>query len=162
MTRITGTVVDISDRPADGILTVSAPALRHSADGKVVDRIRVDIGISNGAIATHSLDPGPAKLVLDTGGGWQEFEVVIPDVATIDMYDLVSQYVAYDPPVVSEVAELVRRAEEAADRAEQGGGTGGGGGIFLDADGVPYFDTSATGGGSIALDVDGVPYVTGV
>lgn len=42
-----------------------------------------------------------------------------------------------------------------------GGGTGGGG-IFLDTDGVPYFDTSGTGGGSIALDVDGVPYVTGV
>lgn len=41
-------------------------------------------------------------------------------------------------------------------------GGGGGGGIFLDADGVPYFDTTASGGGSIALDVDGVPYVTGV
>lgn len=124
MTRITGTVVDISGRNADGILTVSAPALRHSADGKVVDRIRVDIGISGGVIATHSLDPGPAKLVLDTGGGWQEFEVVIPDVAEVDLYDLVSQFVAHDPPVVSEVAELVRRAEEAADRAEQGGGGG--------------------------------------
>lgn len=41
-------------------------------------------------------------------------------------------------------------------------GGGGSGGIFLDADGVPYFDTTASGGGSIALDADGVPYVTGV
>lgn len=43
-----------------------------------------------------------------------------------------------------------------------GPGGGGGGQIFLDTDGTPYFDTSASGGGSIALDTDGVPYVTGV
>lgn len=61
------------------------------------------------------------------------------------------------PPEAS--VKLEHLAPEVRDQL---GGGGGGGGIFLDADGVPYFDPTATGGGSIALDADGVPYVTGV
>ncbi|APE10999.1 MULTISPECIES: SGNH/GDSL hydrolase family protein [unclassified Rhodococcus (in: high G+C Gram-positive bacteria)] len=118
MTRITGTVVDIADRTADGILTVSAPALRHSSDGKVIDRIRVDIDISAGVIAANTLDPGPAKLVLETGGGWQEFDVNIPDVPEIDLYELVSDYVRYTPPVVGAAQKALADALAAAKRAE--------------------------------------------
>ncbi len=185
MTRIIGTVVDISGRNAHGILTVAAPALRRGADDKIVDRISVDLAIVNGTIATHDLDPGPAKLTLDTGGGWQEYVVNIPDTTEIDLYELVRDFIDYDEPVVSQVREYMERAEAAAESADllPNGGTdgqvltksgdglawadapsggGGGGGIFLDADGVPYFDTTASGGGSIALDADGVPYVTGV
>lgn len=193
MTTITGMVVDIADRPADGILTVAAPALRSSSGGKVIDRIRVDIDIVDGVIAANNLDPGPAKIVLETQGGWTEYEVNIPDVAEIDLYALLSDYIRYDPPVVGAAQKALADALAAAQRAETAaestdllpdggtdgqvltksgdglawanpptGGGGGGGGIFLDADGVPYFDTTASGGGSIALDADGVPYVTGV
>ncbi|WP_371053643.1 SGNH/GDSL hydrolase family protein [Rhodococcus gordoniae] len=157
MTRIIGTVVDIAGRATDGILTVSAPALRHSADGKVVDRVRVDIGISGGVIATNTLDPGPAKLVLDTRGGWQEFEVVIPDVPEIDLYTLVEQYVRYDPPVVGAAQKALADALAAAKRAEDAAASadllpdGGTDGQILakSGTGLAWIDPP-TGGGSIS------------
>ncbi|WP_139192976.1 hypothetical protein [Rhodococcus pyridinivorans] len=68
----------------------------------------------------------------------------------------------YTTPVTAAALDHIEEGIVEAHRLAEAGAGGGGGGIFLDSDGVPYFDTSATGGGSIALDVDGVPYVTGV
>ncbi|MGU3587188.1 hypothetical protein ACLBYD_29065 [Rhodococcus sp. C26F] len=120
MTRIIGTVADIADRNADGILRVTAPATREGASGKVIDRIPVEISISNGVIAANDLDPGPATLVLDTGGaGWQEFEVVIPDLDEVGLWVLLESQVKYEPAVVSQVYEDRLKAEAAARLAEE-------------------------------------------
>jgi hypothetical protein len=67
----------------------------------------------------------------------------------------------FSTPITAEAMDHLEEGIAEAHRLAEAGG-GGGGGIFLDADGVPYFDTTASGGGSIALDADGVPYVTGV
>ncbi|UVT24991.1 hypothetical protein NXT08_22585 [Rhodococcus pyridinivorans] len=161
MTTITGTTIkNVANGLSNGDITVESPQARGRA-GTFIDTGAKTVDVTDGTFPPIDVEPGPILVTITTEGAHTVFEALVPDSGNVDLWALREQTYSYTEPVISEVAELVQRAEAAADRAEQGGGTGGGG-IFLDADGVPYFDTAATGGGSIALDVDGVPYVTGV
>lgn len=158
----------------------------------VVDERTFEYPIVNGAITgTEVVDPGPATVSLSTSGRFRTWTVNVPAGTTVDLWTLVEDYVDYEPAVVAAAQQAAVDAQSAATQAAQaaqsiptfptGGqdgqalvksgdglawgtatGGGGGGGIFLDTDGVPYYDTTASGGGSIALDTDGVPYLTGV
>lgn len=178
MPSLVGSVKDAAGRPAKGAVRIKALQVREGTGGAVIDERTFDLPILNGAITgSPVLEPGPAKITLNVSGGrLRSWDVNIPSGTSIDLWDLIEQYIDYDPPVVSKVFEYsqqaqqaaasiggaVTDAQEAAQRAENAAASLSGGGIFLDTDGVPYFNTQDIGGGRVVLDTDGVPYVTGV
>ncbi|APE11057.1 hypothetical protein BO226_19160 [Rhodococcus sp. 2G] len=142
--------------------------------GRTVAQLRTSLGTIYASLRAASPGVVVVFVVRDLpDAGWDEFaDAIVAEAAVLGAHALdlraavpASTAGAYLADGVHlTVAGNDRFADAVADFMRVGvaaGGTGVGG-IFLDSDGVPYFDTSATGGGSIALDVDGVPYVTGV
>ena len=117
MPRIVGSVEDAAGRPAVGAVRVRAVGVRKSHYGNsVVDERPYDIPIVDGVITgSPVVDPGPVQLSLRVSGGRnRSWDVVVPDVETVDLWDLIEAHIDYEPIVVAKVFEYMRRAEAAA------------------------------------------------
>ncbi|MGX7727612.1 hypothetical protein [Rhodococcus sp. 5G237] len=145
MPSLVGSVKDAAGRPAKGAVRIKALHVREGTGGAVIDERTFDLPILNGTITgSPVLEPGPAKITLNVSGGrLRSWDVNIPTGTSIDLWDLIEQYIDYDPPVVSKVFEYMTRAEAAADRAEQGGG--GGGTLVEDPPGSGLYSPSSAG-----------------
>lgn len=144
MPALTGNIKDAAGRPAKGAVRIKALHVREGTGGAVIDERTFDLPILDGTITgSPVLEPGPAKITLNVSGGrLRSWDVNIPTGATVDLWDLIEQYIDYDPPVVSKVFEYMTRAEAAADRAEQGGG---GGSLVEDPPGSGLYSPSSAG-----------------
>lgn len=160
MPALTGSVKDAAGRPAKGAVRIKALHVREGTGGAVIDERTFDLPILNGTITgSPVLEPGPAKITLNVSGGrLRSWDVNIPSGTSIDLWDLIEQYIDYDPPVIGQAQQAVADARAAAEAAAQSAAQANGG-IALDTDGVPYF---VLGAGAISLDTDGVPYLMGV
>ncbi|MGV5046907.1 hypothetical protein [Rhodococcus pyridinivorans] len=136
---------DAAGRPAKGAVRIKALHVREGSGGAVIDERTFDLPILDGTITgSPVLEPGPAKITLNVSGGrLRSWDVNIPSGTSIDLWDLIEQYIDYDPPVVSKVFEYMTRAEAAADRAESGGG--GGGTLVEDPHGSGLYSPSSAG-----------------
>ncbi|MCZ4649469.1 hypothetical protein O4106_21850 [Rhodococcus pyridinivorans] len=145
MPALTGSIKDAAGRPAKGAVRIKALHVREGTGGAVIDERTFDLPILNGTITgSPVLEPGPAKITLNVSGGrLRSWDVNIPSGTSIDLWDLIEQYIDYDPPVVSKVFEYMTRAEAAADRAESGGG--GGGSLVEDPPGSGLYSPSSAG-----------------
>jgi len=145
MPSLVGSVRDAAGRPAKGAVRIKALHVREGTGGAVIDERTFDLPILNGTITgSPVLEPGPAKITLNVSGGrLRSWDVNIPSGTSIDLWDLIEQYIDYDPPVVSKVFEYMQRAEAAADRAESGGG--GGGTLVEDPPGSGLYSPSSAG-----------------
>lgn len=126
MTTITGTTIkNVANGLSNGDITVESPQPRGRA-GTFIDTGAKTVDVTDGTFAPIEVEPGPILVTITTEGSHTVFEALVPDSGNVDLWALREQTYSYTPPVISEVAELVQRAEAAADRAEQGGGGGGG------------------------------------
>lgn len=124
MTTITGTTIkNVANGLSNGDITVESPQPRGRA-GTFIDTGAKTVDVVNGTFAPIEVEPGPILVTITTEGAHTVFEALVPDSGNVDLWALREQTYSYTPPVISEVAELVQRAEAAADRAEQGGGGG--------------------------------------
>lgn len=121
MPTITGAVEDVANRPATGTLRVRAASVRQNVGGDaVVDERTYDIPIIAGVITgSPTIDPGPAKISLSTGGRFRTWETVVPEGESVDLWDLIESQAEYTPAVVSRVYQDRLKAEAAAQLAEQ-------------------------------------------
>ena len=87
MTIITGTVVDTSGHPVDGVLWASPGEFR--ADGGVVYAPqRIPYPIENGEVSVD-LAPGPARLAVQSGGPPRSLHVLIPTAGPVTLASLI-------------------------------------------------------------------------
>lgn len=89
MTVVTGTVVDVSGQPLDGVLWAQVTEFRSDGTNILAPR-RIPIPITNGEVSAD-LAPGPARLTIDAGSGRQTFTVTIPDTGPVTLAALIGE-----------------------------------------------------------------------
>ncbi|MBM4707913.1 hypothetical protein GS982_01445 [Rhodococcus hoagii] len=122
MTVISGYIKAVSGRPATGSITIAAARLRKNIDNTaLIDRAPTRYPIqTNGFFTTDELDPGPARVIINTNGRQEIYDPVsIPPTPTADLYDVISEAIDYPPDVILEAQAARTAAEKARDRAVQ-------------------------------------------
>ncbi|CCW14587.1 hypothetical protein [Rhodococcus aetherivorans] len=162
MPQITGTVRDVAGNLANGTLSVRAKDVRRNAAGDaLVDERTHKIKIVNGTItASPVIDPGPVVISLSTPGKYRTWEAVVPTGTSVDLWDVIGQYIPYDPPVVAAAQQAATDAQVAAQRAQDAAADallipdGGTDGQALIKAGAGLAWGTATGGGGTTVVED--------
>lgn len=117
MAVITGVVKNVAGNLTNGFIEVRTKKERGTT-GTFIDSRRHRIKVTNGAlIDAPDILEGPVRITVNSsdqggsGSGFDEFDAVIPDAATVDLWDLKEQTYTYEPPVVSQVQALVAEAQ---------------------------------------------------
>lgn len=119
MTKIVGNLVDVGLDPVNGTLQVWS-GFRPEATSLITPRRRT-YDIVAGAIPENvHAAPGPAVIQVDIGiDGHKQLDVVIPEGPEVTIQDLFLQSYVWEPYILSDVAESLRKAEVAATESRE-------------------------------------------
>ncbi|WML63675.1 hypothetical protein [Rhodococcus sp. AH-ZY2] len=162
MPQITGTVRDVAGNLATGTLRIRAKDVRQNTAGDaLVDERTHTIQIVNGVItASPNIDPGPVVVSLSTPGKFKTWEAVVPTGTSVDLWDVIGEYIEYTPTVLGAAQQAASDAEAAAQRAQQAAADalvipdGGTDGQALIKAGAGLAWGTATGGGGTTVVED--------
>ncbi|EEI16249.1 hypothetical protein [Corynebacterium lipophiloflavum] len=120
MTEVIFDVVDLVGEvhPGDAV-RIWPPFAATTVDGRVKSTRAVEINVSSGPV-TKNVDPGALMVQLQCDGfsDTQARQVTVPEAGPVSLRDLLLNEFDYAPAVVSTVARLTERAEDATERAE--------------------------------------------
>ncbi|WP_312715448.1 hypothetical protein [Corynebacterium flavescens] len=132
MTTLTGNITNVLGSKLDG--TVSLAAHYHRpVDGALVLADWVSVPLEDSHFTAVDVEPGPARLRVEAGSVFAEWDIVIPDDGPVDVADVVLDDIEYPEPVVLAAQAASRAAQAAAERAEAGADRVGSAEVVLEA-----------------------------
>ena len=151
MTVINGEISNQLGAKLDGTVWLAA-AYHRPVDNVLVLADWADTPLEDSAFSAEAI-PGPARLRVEAGSVFAEWDIVVPDEGPVEVTSLMQDSIDYPEPVILAAQAAATRATQEANRAEAGAARVGSAEAVLDArDQATAAATTATGAAATATD----------
>ncbi|MFR4188852.1 MAG: hypothetical protein ACLT2I_02675 [Corynebacterium variabile] len=151
MTVINGEISNQLGAKLDGTVWLAA-AYHRPVDNVLVLADWAATPLEDSTFSTDAI-PGPARLRVEAGSVFAEWDIVVPDEGPVEVTSLMQDSIDYPEPVILAAQAAATRATQEANRAEAGAARVGSAEVVLDArDQATVAATTATGAAATATD----------
>ena len=151
MTVINGEISNQLGAKLDGTVWLAA-AYHRPVDNVLVLADWAATPLEDSTFSTDAI-PGPARLRVEAGSVFAEWDIVVPDEGPVEVTSLMQDSIDYPEPVILAAQAAATRATQEANRAEAGAARVGSAEAVLDArDQATAAATTATGAATTATD----------
>lgn len=151
MTVINGEISNQLGAKLDGTVWLAA-AYHRPVDNVLVLADWADTPLEDSAFSAEAI-PGPARLRVEAGSVFAEWDIVVPDEGPVEVTSLMQDSIDYPEPVILAAQAAATRATQEANRAEAGAARVGSAEVVLDArDQATAAATTANGAAATATE----------